>query len=74
MNSNQSEPLPMTADTANAITDALALVVMCLSRQLTEEQRDGFASLLAAVAVQAGTEGKVTLSALLSDLHEHAAS
>lgn len=74
MNSNASEPLPFNAETATALTDALGAVVMCLSRQLTAEQRDGLASELAALSVKTATEGNVTLSALLSDLHDHASS
>lgn len=64
--------LPMNADTLNAMNDAMGAVVMCLARQLTPEQRLGFANDLATLARAAEANGHTALEMLLIDLQNAA--
>lgn len=64
--------LPLNADTANAIVNALAAVVFATVRQLPEAQRAAFASDLARLAQNEERQGHTASETILMDLHRAA--
>lgn len=60
------------AQTLNAITSAMGAVVMCITHNLSAEQRAGVARDLARLAVAAEKNGDTVLETLLIDLNRAA--
>lgn len=60
--------VPFNADTMNTLVDAMGAITLCVSRQLTPEQRTAFKSDLARLAIRAEKDGNTTLETLLIDL------
>lgn len=60
--------MPLNADTINTLVDAMGAITLCVSRQLTPEQRTAFKSDLARLAIRAEKDGNTTLETLLIDL------
>ena len=69
----EKQTVPVNADTLNTIVDAMGAIVMCLTRQLTPEQRAGFRTDLARLATRAEKDGNTQLETLLMDLRNAAA-
>lgn len=63
-----TEKLEINADTLNAIVSAIGGLAMCITRQLTTEQRAAVANDLARLASTAEASGDTTLETLLIDL------
>ena len=64
----KKETMPVNADTLNAIVDALAVITLCMTRQLHPEQRTAFRADMARLAATAEHDGNTTLETLLFDL------
>lgn len=64
----KKETIPLNAETVNAMVDAMGAITLCLTRQLTADQRTGFRADLARLAVRAEKDGNTTLETLLIDL------
>ena len=64
--------VPFNADTLNTLVDAMGAITLCVSRQLTPEQRTAFKSDLARLAIRAEKDGNTTLETLLIDLRNAA--
>lgn len=60
------------ATTMNAIVSAMGALTICLTRQMTPEQKAGFANDLARLAKNAEQAGDTVLETLLIDLHRAA--
>ena len=60
------------AKTLNAITSAMAAIVMCITGRMSPEQKAGVASDLARLAALAEKNGDTTLETLLIDLNRAA--
>lgn len=69
---SKKETMPLNADTANAIVDALGALTMCMSRQLNPAQRTAFKADMEKIAVLAEKNGNTTLETLLIDLRNAA--
>lgn len=67
-----NQHLDFNAETINAITNAMGALAMCAARQMTTEQREGFANDLTALAKLAERNGDVTLETILIDLQRAA--
>ncbi len=63
---------PFTADTANAIVNALGAVVFATVRRLPPEDQQAFAKDLAGMAKAAEKSGETALETMLIDLHRAA--
>jgi hypothetical protein len=69
----QNKPtMPLNADTINTLIDAMGAITLCVSRQLTPEQRTGFKSDLTRLAVDAEKKGNTGLEMLLTDMRNAA--
>lgn len=66
------QPLPLNADTVNAIVNALGAVVFATVRALPPAQQQAFASDLARLAQSEERQGHATTETLLIDLHRAA--
>lgn len=64
--------VPFNADTLNTLVDAMGAITLCVSRQLTPEQRTALKSDLARLAIRAEKDGNTTLETLLIDLRNAA--
>jgi hypothetical protein len=60
--------MPLNADTINTLIDAMGAITLCVSRQLTPEQRTGFKSDLTRLVADAGKQGNTGLEMLLTDM------
>lgn len=69
---SNTTPLPLDANTANAIVTALGAVVFATVRALPPEQRAAFASDLARLAANEEKQGEAASQAILQDLHRAA--
>lgn len=63
-----NDKLEINADTVNAIVSAMGALAMCITRQLTPEQRTAVANDLARLASTAEASGDTTLETLLIDM------
>lgn len=63
---------PFTAETANAIVNALGAVVFATVRRLPPEEQQAFAKDLAGMAKAAEKTGDIALETVLIDLHQAA--
>lgn len=70
----QQQTLPLSADTVNAIVNALGAVVFATVRALPAEQRGKFANDLAALARAEERHGDTPTETLLISLHAAAVS
>ena len=68
----QKQTLPLDADAFNAMFDAMGALTLCLTRQMTPEQRTNFKADMARLAVNAERKGLVTLETMLIDLRNAA--
>lgn len=68
MKPNEAQPLPLTAETVNAIVDALGALTMCLSKQLAPEQKAALAHDLARLSAQMHATGQVATGRVLADI------
>ena len=68
----KKETIPLNAETANALVDAMGAITLCMTRQLNPEQRTGFRADMARLAVRAEQDGNTTLETLLIDLRNAA--
>jgi hypothetical protein len=65
----QKKPtMPLNADTINTLIDAMGAITLCVSRQLTPEQRTGLKNDLTRLAADAGKQGNTGLEMLLTDM------
>lgn len=64
--------LPLNAETANAIVNALGALVIATVRALPEQQRQAFADDLARLAKNEDLHGDATTETILLDLHRAA--
>lgn len=64
--------LPLSADTINALSQAMGALVFATVRRLPPEQREAFCEDLASMAKMAEAAGKSALEALLIDLYRAA--
>ena len=60
--------LPLNAASLNAVVDAMAVVTLCLTQILSQEQRDRFGRDLVTMAEIAGRKGNLELTSILLDL------
>ena len=60
--------LPLNAASLNAVVDAMAVVTLCLTQILTQEQRERFGRDLVTMAEIAGRKGNLELTSILLDL------
>jgi hypothetical protein len=64
--------LPLSADTANAIVNALGALVFATVRQLPPERQAAFASDLARLAKNEEQQGQTETETILLDMHRAA--
>ena len=60
--------LPLNAASLNAVVDAMAVITLCLTQILTQEQRERFGRDLVTMAEIAGRKGNLELTSILLDL------
>ena len=60
--------LPLNAASLNAVVDAMAVVTLCLTQILSQEQRERFGRDLVTLAEIAGRKGNLELTSILLDL------
>ena len=70
--SDNANTLPLNAETANAIVNALGAVVFATVRALPPEQRAAFANDLARLAKNEERQGQTASETILLDLHRAA--
>ena len=60
--------LSFDANSLNAVVDAMAVVTLCLTQILTQDQRERFGRDLITMAEIAGRKGNLELTSILLDL------
>ncbi|MDP3651064.1 MAG: hypothetical protein Q8R67_05205 [Rhodoferax sp.] len=65
----KNEHFPVNAQTLNAMVSSVGALAMVFARQLTPEQREGMATDLAKLAINAEKNGDPVLETLLMDMH-----
>lgn len=70
--SDDANTLPLNAETANAIVNALGAIVFATVRALPPEQRASFAKDLARLAQNEERQGQTASETILMDLHRAA--
>lgn len=68
----QKQTLPLDASTVNALFDAMGAMTICLTRQMSPEQRTHFKADMARLAINAEKQGNTTLETMLIDLRNAA--
>lgn len=60
--------LPLNTASLNAVIDAMAVVTLCLTQILSQEQRDRFGRDLVTLAEISGRKGNLELTSILLDV------
>ena len=70
--SNNDKTLPLNAETANAIVNALGALVFATVRQLPADKQAAFANDLARLAQNEERQGQTATETILMDMHRAA--